>query len=244
MPDMAASIGNFTVHVNGQPTVSRETLRQSYYRRMDSLKIIVGRIERRLKAVGKTAAGASKEAGLSSSAIYNLQRGAKGKIATKGGNASTFAALAPILETTPTWLMTGEGPESADSTNPNGAVRLVGYVGAGAETHFYAVSQGDFDEVPAPEGATGDTRAVEIRGSSLGSMFDRWLVFYDDVRRPVTPDLIGRLCVVGLPDDRVLIKQICASKRRGRYRLLSEREPPIEDAQIEWAARVKHMVPR
>jgi hypothetical protein len=213
---------------------------------MDSLKTIVARIDRRLTAVGKKAATASREAGLSTSAIRNLRRGAKGEIATKGGNAATFAALAPVLETTPTWLMTGEGPEVADGAPLDGhaTVRVVGYVGAGAEAHFYALQQGDLDEVPAPEGSTPATRAVEIRGASLGSMFDRWLVFYDDVRSPVTLDLIGRLCVVGLPDDRVLIKKIRPGKSRGLYRLLSEREAPIEDVPVEWAARVKNMVPQ
>src|SRR5262245_43122186 len=29
-------------------------------------------------------------------------------------------------------------------------VRIVGYVGASSEAHFYAISQGDLDEVPAP----------------------------------------------------------------------------------------------
>ncbi|MCC6776667.1 MAG: helix-turn-helix domain-containing protein [Hyphomicrobiales bacterium] len=122
-------------------------------------------------------------------------------------------------------------------------VRVVGYVGAGSEAHFYAVAQGDMDEVPAPEGSTKDTVAVEIRGDSLGSLFDRWLVFYDEVRRPITSDMIGRLCVVGLADDRVLIKKVRRG-RNGLYTLVSEREPPIENVAIEWAARVKNMVPR
>jgi transcriptional regulator with XRE-family HTH domain len=133
----------------------------------------------------------------------------------------------------------------AEAPDERGAptVKVVGYVGAGAAAHFYAVAQGDLDEVPAPEGATAETVAVEIRGNSLGELFDRWLVFYDDVRRPVTSDLIGRLCVIGLSDDRVLVKKI----RRGRdglYDLHSNNEDPIRDAVIEWAARVKNMVPR
>ena len=34
------------------------------------------------------------------------------------------------------------------------------------------------------------TVAVEIRGERLGA---RWLVYYDQVERPVTPELIGKL---------------------------------------------------
>lgn len=123
-------------------------------------------------------------------------------------------------------------------------VPLVGYVGAGAAAHFYADSQGELDRVPAPDDATKDTVAVEIRGESLGELFDQWLVYYDQVRSPVTQDLIGRLCVVGLPDDRILIKKIKRAKAPGFYHLLSNTEAPILDVEIIWAARVKSMVPR
>src|ERR671923_225797 len=68
--------------------------------------------------------------------------------------------------------------------------------------------------------------------------FNRWYVFYDDVRRPMTPDLIGQLCVVGLSDGRVLIKQVQRGSDLGLYTLHSATEKPIVDVTIEWAARV------
>jgi len=123
-------------------------------------------------------------------------------------------------------------------------IPLVGYVGAGSEAHFYSVNRGALDEVLAPQDGSSNTVAVEIRGNSLGKLFDRWLVFYDDFRRPITPDLIGQLCVVGLADDRVLVKKIQLGKKEGLFRLASEREPEIRDVAIDWAARVKSMVPR
>ena len=123
-------------------------------------------------------------------------------------------------------------------------VPIVGYVGAGAAAHYYADGQGPFDTVPAPIGSSRNTVAVEIRGESLGPLFSHWLVFFDDVKSPVTDDLIGRLCVVGLKDDRVLIKQIKRSKTRGLYHLLSQTEPPILDVEIAWAAMVKTLTPR
>jgi len=145
------------------------------------------------------------------------------------------------------WLLTGKGakerrPERIDREAAK-YVDLVGYVGAGAETHFFN-NDGPLDEVPAPAGSTDTTVAVEIRGDSLGSFFDRWLVFYDDVRRPVATELINKLCVVGLEDGRILIKKIQRSKARGLFHLLSQTEDPILDVQIAWAARVKNMVPR
>jgi len=47
-----------------------------------------------------------------------------------------------------------------------------------------------------------------MRGESLGALFDRWLVYYDDIRDPPTTDLLHALCVVGLADGRILVKQL------------------------------------
>lgn len=236
----AANISNFTATVNGQLTVSRETIDRSYYRPMDSLPKIVKRVEQRLAAVKKKAATASREAGLSASAIRNLQRGAKGEIATTGANARTFAALAPVLETTADWLMTGRWNGSTEPEKP--VIRVKGYVGASAQGHIYAVPDSDLDDIPAPD-MTESTTALEIKGDSLGSIFDRWYVVYDERREEVTDDMIGKLCVVGLPGDRVAVKVV---KRSGKkFDLISQTgTDDIRNATVEWAARVKIMVPR
>ena len=102
-------------------------------------------------------------------------------------------------------------------TDRSGTVLVAGYVGAGTEMHFYSESQGPLDEVPAPEDATPQTVAAEIRGQSLGSLFDGWRVYFDDRREAVTDDLLGRLCVVGLADGRVLVKQVLRGKAEGRF---------------------------
>lgn len=123
-------------------------------------------------------------------------------------------------------------------------VKLKGYVGAGSVAHFYAISDEDFEEVEAPLSATDQTIAVEIKGSSFGPLMDSWLVYYDDVRSPVTEDLIGKICVVGLADDRILIKKIVRDGAGGYNLLSNSNEPPILDADIEWAAKVTDMRPR
>lgn len=131
--------------------------------------------------------------------------------------------------------------EENDGYRPT--VPLVGYVRAGAEAVFLPLLESELDRVPAPPGANDNTHALEIRGVSLGELFDRWLVYFDDVRSPVTPDLIGKLCVVGVSDGRILVKKL----RRGRdglYDLLSNTEPPIEGVVIDWAAKVKSMEPQ
>jgi hypothetical protein len=148
---------------------------------------------------------------------------------------------------TPEWLLTGFGPgpdgtvmEIEDpETYGLPKVAVVGYVGAGSSAHFYEVAQqGDLDEVVPPEGSTPSTVAVEIRGESLGSFFNRWLVFYDSVHNPVTPDLVGELCVVGLEDGRILIKQIQRGRNKNVFNLVSATEKPIQDVTLQWAAKV------
>lgn len=154
-------------------------------------------------------------------------------------------AYAKAYGVTPEWILFAKKPGKPISSSRPKIVPLVGYVAAGAETIF--TPAGELGEVDAPEGATAATVAVEIRGDSLGALFDRWLVFYDDVRRPVerNSDLIGRLCVIGLEDGRIVIKKLRNSRTKGLFHLISgNNDPPITDVAIEWAARVRNMVPR
>lgn len=204
------------------------------------LRDLVDRVQRRLDALGITATEASREAGLSADAIRNMQRAAQSDGARIGVSTHTVTSLAKVLQTTAGWLMDGRGDEQLVPPT----VPLVGYVGAGALAHFYELSEQELDRVEAPEGSTSATRAAEIRGTSLGPLFERWLIFYDDVRSPVTDDLIGRLCIVGLQNGKVLVKKLRKGKIAGTYDLLSNAEDPMENQDIEWAARVKQMTPR
>lgn len=192
-----------------------------------------GRLRAARKAAGLSVNQVAERSAYSASGIRALENGQNDL------KAPAAEVLAPILRSTASYLLTGDGP----STLPRRTVPLVGYVGAGAEAHFYAGGD-ELGEVEAPEGSTDQTRAAEIRGESLGPLFDSWLVFYDDVRTPVTPDLIGRLCIVGLPDDKVLVKKLQKSRTSGLYHLLSNNEAPMFDQQVVWAARVKNMSPR
>lgn len=201
---------------------------------------VLHRIERRLKKVGISATKASKAAGLSEDAIRNLRRASRDQEPGRAGvSTRTIQQLAPVLETTAGWLMDGTGEEeSARRTVP-----LVGYVGAGGE-HFYASADEGLGEVDAPEGSTDLTRASLVRGESLGPLFDEWLVFYDDVRTPVTPDLIGKLCIVGLANDKVLVKRLRKATGTDLFHLESNTEGTLYDQQVLWAAKVKTMTPR
>ena len=197
-----------------------------------------------------TANAAAKALRIAAS-TYNAHERAKSPTGRDFGpdEAKCYARL---FGTTPEWLLTGYGepryprPSSADRTRKRAhpKIPVVGYVGAGSEAHFYAVSEGELDEVDGSNVITKFTVAVEIRGESSGSLFNRWLVFYDDVRRPVTADLYGKLCVVGLEDGRILVKQIQPSRDNGCFDLVSATEPTMRSIVLEWAATVKNMMPR
>lgn len=125
------------------------------------------------------------------------------------------------------------------------SVPLKGYVGAGSQAQFFELPEDEMDRVPAREDATASTVAVEIRGDSMGVGLNGWIAYYDDVQRPARRDLHKKLCVVGLPDGRVLIKYVVPSKVKGLYHLQSNAGgETIHDVPIEWAAKVIGMQPR
>lgn len=201
---------------------------------------VVARIHERLEQLGLSPRAASLQAGLSEDAIRNLERGVKTRPG-QGASTRTIAALAPVLKTTAAWLMSG-GDAGAGATSRT--VAVVGLVGAGSVATLYSEGQGPFDEVEAPYDATPNTVALSIEGVSLGPAFDKGLVFYDDVRSPVTPDLHGRLCVVGLEDGRVLVK-VLRSAGDGTFHLISNTvEEPMLNQYVAWAARVRDVRPR
>lgn len=123
-------------------------------------------------------------------------------------------------------------------------VPVVGYVGAGDAAHYYESGQGELDRVDAPEGANDNTVAAKIQGTSVGPLFDGWLVFWDEVRSPVTSDMLGELCVVGLLDGRVLVKQVRQASNPRQFHLISNNETPMLDVEVAWAAKVTEMRPR
>jgi transcriptional regulator with XRE-family HTH domain len=202
---------------------------------------VVARIHERLAALNLSARKASLAAGLGEDGIRNLERAAKER-PNQGASIKTIIALSPVLKTTVAWLLEGRDEDVNESTSRR--VAVVGLVGAGSVAALFSSGQGPFDEVEAPSNATDSTVALGIRGISLGPAFDQGVVFYDDVRSPVTPDLHGRLCVVGLIDGRVLVK-IIRSANDGTFHLFSNTvEEPIMNAEVEWAALVKDVRPR
>jgi hypothetical protein len=154
-------------------------------------------------------------------------------------DAEVAITYGKAFKVSPAWLLTGIGEAPR-----NRLVPLVGFVSAGAEANLFGEGQGPFDEVEPPDGSTDKTVAVEIRGESLGPLFNGWRVFYDDIHEPPRPELLNELCVLGLDDGRILVKKLTKGQLEGRFTLLSNTEPPIYDAGVQWAAPVRGILPK
>lgn len=200
------------------------------------LSEVLDRIEQRLKAKRISATAASKLAGLSEDAIRNMRRAVE-KDARQGISTSTIMALAPVLDTTASWLLEGVGPE-ADQYIP-----IIGFVGADNEgAVVYTTGQESGDLVPIPPGGDTTSRALEVRGHSGGEWAPPGsIVYFDDQRRPPTPDMLGYPCVVETEDGRVLLKRLLKGSRPDVFDLESRVGPTLEDVRLHWAAEVTYV---
>jgi transcriptional regulator with XRE-family HTH domain len=124
-------------------------------------------------------------------------------------------------------------------------VPLIGFVGAATEINLFGNGQGPFDYVEMPPNATENTVAVEVRGDSMsGSADDRYLLYYNNVQEPPTEALLGKLCVIALSDDRMLVKKLQRGRLAGRFDLYSTIGAPMLDQQVLWAAQIEWIRPR
>lgn len=123
-------------------------------------------------------------------------------------------------------------------------IAIEGLIGAGSEFVSRDDAQGPLDYVEAPAWAGADTKALQVRGTSLGKTFDGWIIFYNDIRNPITDDMLGQMCVLGLADGRVVVKTPRRGQLKRRFVLDSNTEPPIYDAEVLWGAIVREMRPK
>jgi transcriptional regulator with XRE-family HTH domain len=195
----------------------------------------------------KSAREAAKALGISIS-TYGAHERAEAA-GGRGYNPNQARFYARRFGVSPEWLLTGrgQGPQDEFAGTPTSPAReelpkipVIGYVGNGGEVHGYAVAKGELDQVEQPRSMPSTAVAVEIRGDVLGAHFNRWLVFFDSVHRPVQPGFLGELCAVGLPDGRTMIKQLRRGPSEGLYNLAAP-GASITATKVEWAARIDTM---
>lgn len=128
------------------------------------------------------------------------------------------------------------------------SVTVVGLAGANPDgSILFGTGQGSTDTAPAPPLWTPSTVAVEVRGNSMrGIAYDGWYVYYDEKRGEITEDMIGQPCVIGLADERVVVKIPYHGRQPGTFDLESANQAvdTMRDQQVAWASIVTAIVPR
>ena len=125
------------------------------------------------------------------------------------------------------------------------SVPIVGLAGAGPDgSVIFADEASNLGDAPMPPGGTPTTVAVEIRGDSMRGIGDNgWLFYFDDRREPVTEDLIGELCIVGLDHGHTLVKKLYRGRGAGLWDLESTNAPTLRDQKVVWAALITAIIP-
>lgn len=125
-------------------------------------------------------------------------------------------------------------------------VPIVGLAGAGPDgSVLFSHTDGEFGFGPSSPNSSGATVALEVRGDSMrGIASEGWLVYYDEEQNPPREDMIGELCVVGLEDDRVLVKVLQPGRDVGLFDLESFNAAVMRDVPVRWASLVTSIIPR
>lgn len=120
-------------------------------------------------------------------------------------------------------------------------VPVLNYIGAGHRVFpidDYPQGGGMY-HVDAPEGEDPQGLvALEIRGDSMRPLKNGWVVMYRKRESGVESECLGQLCVVGLTDGSVYVKELQRGYEPGSYNLTSWNADPVENAQVQWAAKV------
>ena len=143
----------------------------------------------------------------------------------------------------PEWLYDAAGamlPAAAA-----GFVPIIGRVGANPDgLVLFAQGQEPGDLAPIPPGGTEKAVALLVVGHSMrGVADDGALIYFEDQRTAVTPDMLGHVVVVEVDTDEVLVKRLLRGSRAGRYDLESIAGPTRQDAKLRWAAHITAIIP-
>lgn len=204
------------------------------------IRDILERIDERLEALGLAESRAAKMAGLSDSAIRDIRRAVKNGRQDIGVSTRTLAKLAPVLDTTMEWLMTGGLEGRASRTVP-----LMGYIGAGAEVEpeFEQVPPEGLDRIELPFSLDEDLIAFRVRGDSMLPMYEDGtvVIVYREQTRPLEA-LFGRVAAVRTTDGRRFIKTITRGPD-DTVTLTSHNANPIEGVKLEWIGEIFATLP-
>jgi len=189
------------------------------------------RIDFYIKKSGATVEQVANRAGISRVHLSNMKAG------RKGIDLDMLNKLAVALDCNPEDLIIKNSPKQ---------IPIVGSVGAGSVDMVDCYLQGGGEDyVDAPYGLPSQGMvALRVKGNSQEPMLeDGWLIFYRRNHEGVPPDCIGRLCVVLLPDETIMVKKIKLGSQTNHYHLLSRNADTLVDQKLVWAARVLDIRP-
>ena len=177
---------------------------------------------------GLTQVELARMAGTSQPQIKRLESG------ERPISAEWARRLAPHLGVTPSQLIF---PETAGKPM---TLNILGRVGASTDgVVIHESDHGPFGVIQAPIGAKGTEAVVEVDGHSMGIYApDGSLILYENREDPPQESMLGEVCVVGLPDGRVLVKRLLRGSRKGLFDLESVVGDTLRDQKVNWAAVV------
>jgi phage repressor protein C with HTH and peptisase S24 domain len=203
------------------------------------LKEILERIDERLAVVDLSESKAAKTAGLSDSAIRDMRRALLAGKEDAGVSTRTLAKLAPVLQTTAEWLMSGVGDNAPRS------IPVMGYLGAGAEVEpeFEQVPPEGLDQVDMPFAIPDDLIAFVVKGDSMLPFYKdgTTIIVYRHQKRPIEA-FYGEDAAVRTSDGRRFIKTIMRGEG-GTINLISWNAQPIEGVRLDWIGEVFAVLP-
>lgn len=140
------------------------------------------------------------------------------------------------------WLFDEKGPMRGREQM---SVPIVGYVGANPSGEvLFATGQVTGDTVPPPPSGSLTARALEVRGHSMPFVAeDGSIIYFDDQRTVVPPELHGKVVVCELDTEEVLVKRLLRGSKPGLFDLESIGGPLRRDVRLRWVARVVTILP-
>lgn len=147
------------------------------------------------------------------------------------------------------WLAynSGETPtkDGGETELPANVVRVMGYVGAGAEVEpeFEQVPPDGLDQIHVPFPLPDDMIAFQVRGDSMLPVFKDGtvIVVYREQKKPLSA-FYGEEAAVRTSDGRRFVKTIMRGAD-GLVTLLSHNAGPIADVRLEWIGEIFAILP-
>jgi hypothetical protein len=166
------------------------------------------------------------------------------------GLARAGARYAEFFRVSYDWLMRGKGsptPSLGRQSQTPAEVSILGLVGAGPEGEIQFSDGPPLGTAPFPPGGSDLSVAVEVRGNSMRPLVQEgWLVYYEDRRGALTPEMFGQPCIIGLASGHTVFKTPYPGSKKGLFNLESA-NPAVDtmrDQRVRWAALVTAIIPR